>query len=114
LSNSICSILNGKEKLTVDSNFVIELIRTASDQKQKLCLFVKKCTESTYDESFVNTGLNLLGGDYANIALQKGNSSKLTLTNEHKILAEYLERNNFISKQFEEDGMIIINLKNIE
>lgn len=113
LSDLICSILNQAGKLSVDKEYLIAIMNSATVKYQKLCLFIKKCNEPTYDESFVRTGLGLLGGDYAIIALQKGHRRKFSITKENKLLAGYLERNRFISKQFEEKGKIQINAKNI-
>lgn len=113
LSNSICSVLNQAERISVDNDFVIAVISTATDQHQKLSLFVKKCLESAYDKLFVKSGLSLLGGDYDTISLQRGHRPKLNVTKENILLAEFLERNKFIKRQFQEKGKIRVNARNI-
>ena len=111
LSNSISSILISSSKILVSNEFILILLKNATDQNLKFSLFVKRCVGSTYDESFVKNGLILLGGDYAIIASQRGHRRKLSPTSENKELARFLEKNRFISKQFEEEGMIKINAR---
>jgi predicted transcriptional regulator len=97
-----------------DNDFILEILKNVTNQQQKLSLLVKKCNESTYNYSFIKSGLELLGGDYALIALQQGHRRKFKATKDNKELAIYLEDNEFISSQKEKDGMIIMNAKKIE
>lgn len=113
LSNSICLILNEAGKLSVDNDFVIEVMKSCTNRYDKLSLFVKKCHGSPYDESFVKIGLKILDGDYAKIALQQGHRRKFEETKENRLLFEFLKQNNFISKQYGEDGLIRVNARNI-
>jgi hypothetical protein len=109
LSNLICTILNQAKKIIVDYNFIINIMNNCTNHSDKLNLFIKKCYDSNYDNSFLKMGLKTLGGNYEIIALQKGHKRKFSLTKEHKLLAEYLKLNNFVSKQFEENGLLRIN-----
>jgi len=113
LSNSINATLNKSSKIPVNNDFILGILASATDQEQKLKLFVRKCIESTYDRLFVKSGLELLGTDYALIAEQKGHKRNFSLTKENKQLAEYLERNGFISKQYEDKGMLRMNAKKV-
>ncbi len=113
LSDSICTILNSSDKIPVENDFILTILKNATSQKSKLSLFVKKCTESPYIESFVKKGLELLGGDYAKIALQKENQGEFTPTIENKKLAEYLFKNSFISSYDNKGGTIRMNARNI-
>ncbi|MFA7422042.1 MAG: hypothetical protein WCZ90_20325 [Melioribacteraceae bacterium] len=109
LSNEICSILNSVKKPLYNKAFVLELLRNGNNQIEKLNLFVRECIETEYKKDFVKSGLKLLGGDYAAISLQRGHRRLFILNKANKLLAEYLVKNNFISKQYEEKGMIKIN-----
>ena len=113
LSNQICTILNSANKVIGNWSFILELINYATDLQQKLKIFVRECKESDYDEEIVRAGLTFLGGDYKKIALQKGHRPKLSLTNENKILAEYLLKYKFIKSMSEENGKLRINSRNI-
>jgi hypothetical protein len=113
LGSAICNTLNKANEIPFDNDFVIEVIRVATGQQQRLNLFIKKCQETTYNESFVKKGLTLLGGFYEKIASQKGHRPKLSLTKENKILAEYLLKYKFIKSMSEENGKLRINSRNI-
>ncbi len=113
LATIICKILSTQQEIKQSKEFVIELLRNSTNQGYKLALFTQKCITSAYDEAFVVEGLTQLGGDYAKIALQKGKRPKLEKNRDNQRLAEFLETKDFISKQFEEDGMIRINSRNI-
>jgi len=113
LSNLICTLLNLAKKVLGDLPYVIELMSNATDQQQKLSIFVRECLESAYDKDTVKTGLTLLGGDYALIARQKNHRRKFKSNKEHQLLAKYLEDNKFISKKSEDNGMIKMNARNL-
>lgn len=111
LSNSICSTLYQTEKINLDNEFVLTVMKSSTNEKHKLSLFVKKCDSSPFDESFVRAGLNILGGDYANIALQSGHRRKFNITEDNVALMKFLRNNEFISNQYEVNGMIQVNSK---
>ena len=113
LANIICQQLNQTKNCVVSNDCILAVMYGCNEQNQKLSLFVKKCLESTYDAAFVKSGLKLLDGDYAIIALQKGHRPKLTITDTHTALVEYLEKGGLISKHNEEKNMIRVNCKNI-
>ena len=113
LSNSICAILNESKAIPMDNDFILNVLKNVTIQQQKLSLFVKKCNESTFNYSFIKSGLELLGGDYALIALQQGHRRRFIATKDNKELAIYLENNEFISSQKEKDGMIIMNARKV-
>lgn len=113
LANLICTLLNSSDKVLYDLQYMIKLMSNATDQQQKLRIFVRECIKSPYDKSIVKSGLTLLGGDYALIALQKNHRRKFNQNIEHQQLAKYLKDNEFISKYSEDDGMIKINARNI-
>lgn len=113
LANLICTLLNSANKILGDLSYVLGLMSNATDKQQKLSIFIRECIESPYDKNNVKTGLTLLGGDYALIALQKNHRRKFKSDREHQLLAKYLEDNKFISKKSEDNGMIKINARNI-
>lgn len=113
LANLICSLLNLSGKVLYNLPYVIKLMSNATDQQQKLSIFVRECIKSPYDKSVVKSGLTLLGGNYELIALQKNHRRQFNLTTEHQQLAKFLKKNEFISKYSEDDGMIKINARNL-
>lgn len=113
LANLICTLLNSANKIMGDLSYVIEIMSNATDQQQKLCMFVRECIASPYDFNLVKRGLISLGGNYALIALQKNHRRKFESTSENERLAMYLNEKEFISKWSEKDGMIKINARNL-
>jgi hypothetical protein len=113
LANLTCSLLNSANKVLGNFSYVIQLMRNATDEFQKLSIFIRECIESKYDNNFVKLGLILLKGDYEKIALQSGHSRKFADTKENRTLAEYLEKNRFISSITIKDGKIKMNARDI-
>lgn len=92
---------------------VLIVMAGSSKTDMKLKLFSKIYPKIAYDEQFVKSCLGYIGGEYAHIGLQKGHRPKLQISEDNTKLSEYLEKNKFISKQYEEKGMIRINCKNL-
>ena len=46
LSNLICEILNEAKTITVDYDFIIDIMNNCTNHSDKLILFIKKCYES--------------------------------------------------------------------
>ncbi|MBP1619111.1 MAG: hypothetical protein H6Q14_2938, partial [Bacteroidetes bacterium] len=113
LANLICTVLNSANRILGDLSYVIEIVTNATDQQQKLNIFVRECIASPYDFNLVKRGLISLGGNYALIALQKNHRRKFESTSENERLAMYLNEKEFISKWSEKDGMIKINARNL-
>ena len=113
LANLICTLLNSANRILGDLSYVIELMSNATDQQQKLRMFVRECVASPFDFNLVKRGLVSLGGNYALIALQKKHIREFESTSENKRLALYLKEKEFISKWSEKDDMIKINARNI-
>lgn len=113
LANLICTVLNSANRILGDLSYVIQIMNNATDQQQKLNIFVRECIASPFDFNLVKRGLISLGGNYALIALQKKHIRVFESTSENKRLAMYLKEKEFISKWSEKDGIIKINARNI-
>ena len=110
---TVCDILLQIRLSANDTKIVLAAIPSCTAVDVKLKLVLKMWKTINYDEQFVKSCLIGLGGNYAIIGQQKGHRPKLVISDSNIKLAEYLDRNNFISKQSEEKGMIRINCKNI-
>lgn len=92
---------------------VLTVLANSNKADMKLKLFSNIYPKIAYDEQFIKSSLEYLGGEYKLIGLQKGHRPKLQISDINMRLAVYLEKNRFISKQYEDKGMIRINCKNI-
>lgn len=113
LSDLICSILCYISKTNISNEKVIALMNSAEDFSLKLNLFLKQIVGSKCDSRFIKNCLIALGGNYSKIGQQRGHRPYFKKNREHRILAETLLKNEFISKYTEEKDSIRINARNI-
>ena len=83
------------------------------DIEEKIRIFVSLAAKENVEGEMVKTFLNALGGEYQEIAAQKGLRPKLAVNNYNKELLQYLERVEFISSYKEKDNMYRVITKNI-
>ena len=92
---------------------IIRFIIRFDDIGEKIKTFISLTEKEKADDELIKSFLKALGGEYEEIAVQKGLRPKLAINDHNKELLQFLERVGFISSYKEKDNMYRVITKNI-
>lgn len=113
MAKLICRFVQEGSLKNLGVSKTIRFILRMDDIEEKIRIFVSLAEKENVEGEMVKTFLNALGGEYQEIAAQKGLRPKLAVNNYNKELLQYLERVEFISSYKEKDNMYRVITKNI-
>ena len=113
MAKLICRLVQDGSLKNLGVSKMIKFIISMDDIAEKIRIFVSLAEKENVEDEMVKTFLNALGGEYQEIAAQKGLRPKLAVNNYNKELLQYLERVEFISSYKEKDNMYRVITKNI-